>query len=180
MRIEIAFAALAVFVPGWAMAEVADSASNGFTVKVALSIQAAPDTVYRALVQNIGDWWDRAHTFSRDSRNLSIEAKPMGCFCERLPNQGGVRHMEVVFVAPVKSLVLHGALGPLQSTAATGSMSIEFSPADGGTKLLVTYSVAGYLPSGMNTWAVPVDSVVTQQFTRLKNYVEKGDAAAKP
>jgi hypothetical protein len=59
-------------------------------------------------------------------------------------------------------------------------MSIEFSPADGGTKLLVTYSVAGYLPSGMNTWAVPVDSVVTQQFTRLKNYVEKGDAAAKP
>jgi hypothetical protein len=37
--------------------------------------------------------------------------------------------------------------------------------------------VTGYLPAGMNTWAAPVDSVLTEQVTRLKNYVERGDPA---
>ncbi|MEO8053486.1 MAG: hypothetical protein ABI833_24060, partial [Acidobacteriota bacterium] len=36
---------------------------------------------------------------------------------------------------------------------------------------------AGYLPAGMDSWAAPVDSVVTEQFTRLKNYVEHGSPA---
>ncbi len=30
----------------------------------------------------------------------------MGCFCERLPNQGGVRHMEVVYLDPGKVLAM--------------------------------------------------------------------------
>ena len=41
----------------------------------------------------------------------------------------------------------------------------------------VTYAVTGYTPKGMNTWAAPVDSVLTQQFTRLKAFVE---GALKP
>ena len=51
--------------------------------------------------------------------------------------------------------------------------------AEGGTKLEVTYAVAGYLPAGMNTWAAPVDGVLEEQFTRLKNYVETGDPVHK-
>jgi hypothetical protein len=39
--------------------------------------------------------------------------------------------------------------------------------------------VAGYLPAGMNTFAAPVDSVVAEQFTRLRNFVERGDPAPK-
>ena len=88
--------------------------------------------------------------------------------------------MEVVFLAPGKALVLAGGLGPLQSLAATGSMAIQLAPADSGTKLDLTYSVSGYVPAGLNTWAAPVDSVLQRQFMRLKNYVEHGDAAAKP
>jgi hypothetical protein len=34
-------------------------------------------------------------------------------------------------------------------------------------------------PAGMNTWAVPVNNVLTEQFTRLKNYIERGDLAPK-
>ena len=165
-------------VPNPARSEVLDSAANGFTVKVTLSIQAAPDDVYRRIV-GVGDWWSPAHTFSGDAHNLSIDAKAGGCFCEKLPNQGSVRHLEVVYAAPGKTLVLSGALGPMQSIAATGSMKIQLTPAGGGTKLEVTYAVAGYLPAGMNTWAAPVDSVLTEQFTRLKNYVERGSPAPK-
>jgi hypothetical protein len=90
--------------------------------------------------------------------------------------------MQVVAVMPGKMLVMTGGLGPLLSVAATGSMKIGLAPANGGTQLQVTYSVTGYLPAGMNTWAAPVDGVLTEQFTRLKNYVETGkaDAASVP
>jgi hypothetical protein len=170
---------LFVLVPGRATPDVVDASANGFTVKVTLPIQAAPADVYRRLIQNVGDWWNSAHTFSGNSHNLSIEEKLMGCFCEKFPNGGGVRHMEVVFLAPGKTLGLTGALGPLQSIAAAGNMRIQLSPTEGATKLEVTYAVTGYLPTGMNTWAAPVNSVLTEQFTRLKNYVERGDPTPK-
>jgi uncharacterized protein YndB with AHSA1/START domain len=173
MWLAILFCAAA---SGLAPAEVADSSAGGFTVKATFSIQAAPDEVYRRLI-HIGDWWDPEHTFSGDAHNLSIEEKAGGCFCEKLPNGGGVRHLEVLFVAPGKVLRMGGGLGPLQGIAASGSMTIKLSPAAGGTKLETTYAVAGYLPAGMNTLAAPVDSVFTNQFVRLKNYVERSDPA---
>ncbi len=176
LAIAVAFLALAA---NRAASEVADFAAGGFTVKTTLHIQAAPDEVYHKLIHNVGDWWSSGHTFSGNSHNLSIEEKPMGCFCERLPNGGSVRHMEVVFLAPGKVLGLTGALGPLQSIAAAGNMRVGLSPAEGGTKLDLTYAVTGYLPAGMNTWAEPVNSVLTEQFTRLKNYIERGDPAPK-
>jgi uncharacterized protein YndB with AHSA1/START domain len=162
-----------------ALAEVADSSPNGFTVKLSLTVKAPPEEAFRKLIR-IGDWWNSAHTFSGNSHNLSIEDKPMGCFCEKLPNQGGVRHMEVVYVAPGKKLVMTGGLGPLQSVASTGSMTIDVAAAEDGAKVRVIYSVAGYQPTGMNTWAAPVDTVLTEQLTRLKNYVDQGDPAPKP
>ena len=110
------FVILALTLAGIARADVADSANNGFTAKIVLTIQASPDEVYRRLVGNIGDWWNSAHTFTGDSHNLTIEAKPMGCFCEKLPS-GGARHMEVVNFVPGKTLVMVGGLGPLQSLA---------------------------------------------------------------
>jgi uncharacterized protein YndB with AHSA1/START domain len=161
-----------------AHAEILDSAAGGFTVKTTLTIKAPPDEVYRRVVHNIGDWWDPMHTFSGDSHNLTIEERPGGCFCEKLPNNGFMHNMEVVYVAPGKGIVLHGALGPMQTVAASGSMQIQLAPAQGATKLDVTYSVAGYLPKGMNTWAAPLDMVLAQQFTRLKNYIETGNPVA--
>jgi uncharacterized protein YndB with AHSA1/START domain len=170
-------AAVILLCPGWAVAEVADSSTNGFTVKTSVTIQASQAEVYRRLVHNVGDWWNPQHTFSGDARNLTIEEKPAGCFCETLPGQGAVRHMEVVRFVQGKTLVLSGALGPLQSLAAAATMTIQLSPGDTGTTVGVAYAVAGYLPDGMNTWAAPVDSVITEQFARFKNYVEHGTPA---
>jgi hypothetical protein len=166
--------------PGWAAAEVVDSAGNGFTVRLSIAIQAPPTDVYHRLIHNVGDWWNSAHTFSGDAHNLSIEEKPMGCFCEKLPGGGGVRHMEVIYLAPGKALGLSGALGPLQAVATTGSMRFQISPVEGGSRLEVTYAVGGYLKAGLDTLAKPVDAVLLEQITRLKNYIEHGDPAPKP
>jgi hypothetical protein len=171
--------AILVLAPSFAAAEVIDSSSNGFTVKVAITIQAPPADVYGRLIHNVGDWWSSGHTFSGDAHNLSIEEKPMGCFCEKLPGGGGVRHMEVIYLAPDKALGLSGGLGPLQAMAVAGSMIFRISPAEGGSRLEVTYAVGGYSKAGLDALAKPVDSVLIEQITRLKNYTERGDPAPK-
>ena len=160
-------------------AEVADSGANGFVVKFTLNISAPPAAVYGKLVRNVGDWWNSEHTFSGNAHNLRIEEKPQGCFCETLPNNGGMRHMEVVYVAPGKGLIMTGAMGPLNNMAATGNMVFQFEASEGGTKLSVSYAVHGYLKAGMNTVAPMVDKVLGEQLTRLKDYIEKGNPAAK-
>ena len=58
-------------------------------------------------------------------------------------------------------------------------MTFVFTPAEGGTKLELTYVVSGYTPQGMNTWAAPVNEVLTEQMTRLKSYIETGDPSGK-
>jgi len=160
-------------------ADVLDSTASGFTLKTTLTIQATPEDVYKRLVHDVGEWWNSQHTFSGDAHNLSIDDKAGGCFCEKLSNGGSVRHLEVVYAAPGKALTLSGALGPLQSLGAAGSLQIKLSPADTGTKLEVTYAIGGYSAAGLNTWAAPVDKVLAEQFVRLKNYVEHGSAVPK-
>jgi len=177
--LKLSLFAITLFAPILVHAAVADSAANGFTVQLAFNMQALPQDVYAKLVHNVGDWWNPMHTFSGDAHNLSIDDKAMGCFCEKLPNGGGARHLEVVHADPGKLLVLSGALGPLQTIAATGSMTIQVKQEGAGTKLEIFYRVTGYLPDGINAWAIPVDLVLTEQFTRLKSFVENGKAAPK-
>jgi uncharacterized protein YndB with AHSA1/START domain len=179
MKRVILLAGLAlVLSESYAPAEIADAAANGFTYKTTLTIKAPSDLVYRRILE-VGNWWDSSHTFSGDAHNLTMDARPMGCWCEKLPEGGGVRHMEFVLVVPGKMLVLTGGLGPLQSMAATGTMKFVLSPTGGDTKLEFTYTVGGYLPAGMNSLASPVDGVLTQQFTRLKTYIETGSPVPK-
>jgi hypothetical protein len=172
--LKFGWLALALFAPVLGHAAVADEAANGFTIKLQYQIAALPEQVYQKFVHNVGDWWNPMHTFFGDAHNLSIDDKPMGCFCEKASNGRGVRHLEVVFVKPGEILVMTGGLGPLQRLALTGSMSILFKQEGAGTKLEVQYAVTGYLPLGVNTWSIPADLMLTEQFTRFKSYVETG------
>jgi len=183
MRTRLALLILLSFVPALLNAEVVDQAPNGFTIRNAMVIRAAPEVVYSALVHNVGDWWSSQHTFSNDSHRLSIDDKVMGCFCEKLPDGGGVRFAEIITVMPNKMLVMKGALGPLQKFGDTGTLTLVLQPLNKDTRVQLIYAVGGYLPDGLNTWAAPVDKVLTEQLTRLKNYVETGNperAAKQP
>jgi hypothetical protein len=61
--------------------EVTESTTAGFSVRNGAAINAPPAKVYAALTDKVSGWWDPAHTFSHDARNLSVDAKPGGCFC---------------------------------------------------------------------------------------------------
>jgi hypothetical protein len=108
-----------------------------------------------------------------------IEGRPMGCFCEKLPNGGSVRHMEVILVQPGKTLRMSGAMGPLQALAVSAVATFSLAPEADGTKLEFTYTIGGYAPQGLTGLAPIVDNVLTEQITRLKNYVETGNPAGK-
>ena len=83
MRTEARLALIAILTAALvspSKAEVIESSETGFLTKNEALISAAPIKVYSALVEQIASWWDPAHTFSGDSRNLSIDPKPGGCF----------------------------------------------------------------------------------------------------
>jgi hypothetical protein len=155
------------------MAEVKDSSAIGFTIQDTLIIAADPGDVYHALVADIGSWWDSAHTFSGNAKNLSLDDRAGGCFCEKLEYGGSVRHLEVVFASPGKTLRMLGGLGPLQSMAVTGSMAWSLDKTDNGTRVTFMYTIGGYRPGGLQKMAPMVDKVMSEQFHRLKNYIEK-------
>lgn len=152
---------------------------GGFTVKHTVAVKAPPEKVYGALTREVGGWWSPEHTYSQDSKNLSIDARPGGCFCEKLPNGGGVQHMTVVSVIPGRLLRMTGALGSLQGSGLAGSLTWQLAEAAGATNLEVSYSVGGYIPGGFEKIAPLVDAVLGEQSARLKAYAETSKPASR-
>jgi hypothetical protein len=76
--------AAAVAVPWSASAAVVDSQPGGFEVSQTAQIAAPAAKVWEALAHP-GQWWSSSHSWSGDAKNLSIDLKPGGCFCEALP-----------------------------------------------------------------------------------------------
>jgi len=160
-----------------AHAEVVDATPNGFEVRRTAVLNAPADKVYAALSQP-SQWWNKDHTWSGSAANLSLAPMAGGCFCEKLPKGGSVMHMTVVFAQPGQALRLSGALGPLQTTGATGHLAWILSEKDGQTTLTQTYDVGGYMKGGLDKLAPIVDKVLGEQFDRLKAYAETGNPEA--
>lgn len=168
---------LAAAVP--ARAEVVAVAADHAAVRQAVHVREQPPRVWKLLTNEIGRWWSPAHTWSGEAKNLSLEARPGGCLCEKLPD-GGVRHLEVVYAKPPELLRLAGALGPLQELALTGAMTWALAPVGDGCDVTVTYRLAGHAEGegGLAEWAPLIDRVLGEQIERLRRYVETGSPEA--
>ena len=152
-------------------ADVVDATAGSFTVQVSVVINTDAAHVYDALTRDVGRWWDSSHTYSGAAANLSIQATPGGCFCERLP-QGGVEHMVVIYADRGKLLRMRGGLGPLQAMPVTGVWTLTLAESGGRTTLVSTYSVSGNTKPALNELAAAVDGVMTEQVTHLKQFAE--------
>lgn len=151
---------------------------NGFLVKFEVSVNASATKVYDALVKDIGSWWDSEHTYSGDSKNLSIDARPGGCFCEKLPKGGGIEHARVVYVSPPEVLRLSGALGPLQASGVAGTITWKLTSGTDNTRIQLSYSVGGFMDGGFEKIAPAVEEVLRIQLDRLKQFAETGKPTA--
>lgn len=170
---------LAVFASGTAHAEVSARTEAGFVVRVTGEVAASPAEAWKAFTTP-SLWWHAQHTFSGDAANLTMDPSANGCFCEKLPvpkgapptqKPGSVMHLRVVYAEPYRALRLVGALGPLQSEAVNGTMTVTFKPIDGSggkaTRILWEYVVGGFMRYKTETISGAVDKVLGEQLGGL-------------
>jgi hypothetical protein len=162
-------AAIALLFGSPAAAEVVSASPNGFEVRQSVNLVVPADVAFASFT-NVAAWWDPEHTYSGDSKNLTLALTPGGCFCERFPKGGGIEHMHVTYLEPGKRIVLTGALGPLLYEATTGVMNVEVRSAAGGSQLILDYRSAGFFNGGAEKLASDVDGVLAEQLKRLRAY----------
>lgn len=171
-----------------AAAKVTEVSERGFVVRHMAEVPVGEAETWDTLLK-ISDWWDSEHTWSGSAANMSIDPRAGGCFCEVLPDpespraapRGGVEHMRIVYVERPRALRMVGALGPLQADAANGTMTIHLKPAESGkgTRILLEYTVGGYVRTPFEKLAPAVDGVLGGQVKRLATKLG-GTTAAFP
>lgn len=171
-------AALAGAMPAYAPAgaEVTAVSESGFVVRLEAESPASKTEAWQALIAP-GKWWSSEHTYSGDAANLYIDAQATGCFCEKLPRpadapegqrMGSIEHMHVIYADPPQGVLrMSGGLGPLQSEAAHGTLTITVKPIPTGSRITWEYVVGGYIRMKSEELAPLVDKVLGEQIARL-------------
>lgn len=172
-----------------AAAEVVASSDAGFEIKLGADTPASKAEAWKMLVAP-ALWWSGRHTHSGDAANLYIDAQATGCFCEKLPKpkdapegqrMGSVEHMHVVFADPQRGMLrMVGALGPLQSEALHGTLSISLKPIEHGTRIEWSYVVGGYMRMKPQEIAPLVDRVLDEQLAGLAARLTPASPEAPP
>jgi hypothetical protein len=169
--IVVASSAFACAAP--ARAEIVSAGQSGFNLRHVAEVPNPAPVVWASLA-DIGKWWDPEHTYSGDSRNLTLEPFVRGCFCEKLSLYAGIEHATVIYAQPAKTLRLSGALGPLQEFGVSAVMTWNIEPAGGGSRITLTYNVGGFADRPLADWAPLVDEMLGGQLKRLVRYITQG------
>jgi hypothetical protein len=164
-------AACALIFPAATAAEVLQSDSSGFVVHGEADVETSMAETWAMLIQP-SLYWSNGHSWSGDVSNMTLSAKAGGCFCEVIPGNerrpdGSVEHMRVLMAAPYRQLTMRGSLGPLQTEALTGTLTIELEDYYGGTRISWNYIVGGYARFDFAEVAPAVDEVIAEQMNAL-------------
>ncbi len=171
MRHPLALLMLACLAPRPAPAEVLSSSAAGFALEQRIEVATDPQRTWRALIEDIGAWWPRDHTWWGEESTLSLEARAGGCFCERA-GERSAEHLRVVFADAPNTLRLLGGLGPLQGMGLNGALEFSISAReDGGSEVRMRYTVGGYSASDLSTLAPVVDRVQGLQLDGLRAHL---------
>lgn len=169
--------ALALLLAVPADARVTQSAPDGFVSTSEAVVPLPPDQLWTALLA-WNAWWDPAHSYSGAAGALVLEPEAGGALMERWSG-GSVRHAVVISAMPPSLLRLSGGLGPLQALPVNAMLDFSLKAQGNGTRLTMTYRVAGTAAARLDTLAAPVDAVMSAGFARLLRYATTGDPAGK-
>jgi hypothetical protein len=170
-------AALLAAISSPAFAEVKAASDTGFNSVHIATVNATPEEIWTRLLTP-KDYWNKAHSWSGSTAGFYIDAQANGCFCElfqeadvngKLNAVGSVEHMRVLFAHPGKVLRMQGALGPLQSEAVIGTLTVAMEPTKdkAGTRVSFSYVVGGYMRYTVSEIAPAVDKVLGEQFKNM-------------
>ncbi|HEY5457956.1 MAG TPA: ATPase [Sphingomicrobium sp.] len=160
---------LPLLAAGPASAEVLSASPTGFEVQEVVNLVVPQPSAYAAFGQ-VGQWWNKEHTYSGEASRMSLQLRPGGCFCEPLEGGGGVEHMRVTYLKPGEQIVLTGSLGPLLYQATAGVMDVRFERIAGGTRVTLNYRAAGFAKGDGDKMAPLVDQVLADQMKRYRTY----------
>lgn len=153
-----------------AQAKVIDQSDIGFTVAHTAQVAATPDDVWKML-RLPERWWSKEHSWSGDAANFWLDSQAGGCFCEKLPGEGGamgsVQHARILFAKPGEMMRLSGAFGPLQGEAVTGTLTIQIKKTATGSAIRFDYVVGGYMRLKVTDVAPAIDKVLGEQLVGL-------------
>lgn len=153
-----------------ASAEVVERSADHFVLRYAVALEAGPEDFIDAL-EHIGEWWNPAHTWSGDARNLSLALDPGTCFCEAMPDGSTFDHGGVYEYDPGTGVLIDAALGPLRGKTTLSNWTIGWTGANRGSELVMSYVVRG---EGVGAMADGVDAVMDDQFHRMVRFIEYG------
>ena len=182
-QLSVMLVSALMLAPVPAAAEVTASSDSGFVSHNEVLVAASPEAAWDMMLSP-SEWWDGAHTYSGDPINLVMRATTGGCFCEGIPSEGDdpdgeVEHMRVIYMVPDSTLRLSGGLGPMQSEAVTGVLTMTLAPEGEMTRISWDYVVGGYVRMSMTELAPLVDQVVREQLLRLATRLGKVDPARR-
>ena len=150
-------------------AKLAEKSPAGFQIQITRKLDCDSKEAYKRFVDDFSKWYDASHSYSQEAKNLSIDLQ-RHCMLEVLPDGGFVRHMDVVFHQPGKTLRMTGGLGPLQGMGVSGALTYSFINDGSGSKLNVVYNVAGAEFLKLDRIADPVKEVLSMQMDRFQKY----------
>lgn len=153
-----------------ASAEVVSQSADGFVLRFAVGVEAAPEDVVSA-VSELPQWWDPAHTYTGDAANLSLAFEEGGCWCERLAD-GTIFEHAVVTGIVADRVTMTAALGPLHDRATKAELTFGSGPENRGRLVTVDFVVEG---PGLGAMADGVNTVMDQAFDRLIHHIEYGE-----
>lgn len=154
-------------------AEVLHVDKHGFIIENTIVTDASQQAAWRALIDNVGQWWPADHTWWGKAENLSIDEHAGGCFCEKSGNNSA-EHMRISFVDQYNLLRMTGGLGPLQGMGMHGALDWSLQQTENGqTQITLKYTVSGINPDGYTTLAPIVDKVQAQQLGGLADFLTK-------
>ena len=171
-------AAIAVLAVNPAFAEVKKQDAGGFLVSHIAEVEASPQDVWERLIKP-KNWWNKDHSWSGSVDGFYISPQAGGCFCESIKEEGkkgkpvlvgSVEHMRVIHANPGKVLRMTGALGPLQSEAVNGTLTVAMGAVkdkEGVTAVSFNYIVGGYMRFEPSKMAKAVDGMIGEQFAGL-------------
>lgn len=163
-------AALAIATP--AAAEVVERSADHFVLRYETTMETTQDDLIASL-EDIGNWWNPAHTYSGDAHNLHLALDVGTCFCEAMPDGSTFEHGAVDEYDPETGVLIDAALGPLRGKATLAAWGFGWTGGAGGAgwNVVMTYVVRG---PGLGAYADGVDAVMQDQFSRFTRYLEYG------
>lgn len=169
LKILIAAAAL-MFAATPVSAEVIARTADSFTLRYQSAMETTPEDILSSMTL-VGEWWDGAHSYSGDAKNITIDMTVGGCWCEKLADGTDFRHATVLAIEPDR-LAFNAPFGPLNGKATRADFTVAWPGDNKGWMVTWVMVIEG---PGLGAYADAVDGVMGAGFGRFTRYLEYGE-----